>query len=89
MENKTSIIAISGKSGCGNSTVSGLLAKRLKRRLVNYTFHTMADEMKVPFEALLEMASADTSYDRLLDERQVIMPTVRSARSISPRCAIF
>ena len=73
MENKTSIIAISGKSGCGNSTVSGLLAKRLKRRLVNYTFHTMADEMKVPFEALLEMASADTSYDRLLDERQVIM----------------
>lgn len=73
MEARSSIIAISGKSGCGNSTVSRLLAKRLNRRLVNYTFHTMAEEMNIPFERLLEMASADTSYDRLLDERQVIM----------------
>jgi CMP/dCMP kinase len=73
MEIRTSIIAISGKSGCGNSTVSRLLADRLQRRLVNYTFHTMAEEMKIPFEKLLEMASADTSYDRLLDERQVAM----------------
>lgn len=73
MAERTSIIAISGKSGCGNSTVSTLLAQRLKRRLVNYTFHTMAEEMSLPFEKLLEMASADTSYDRLLDERQVAM----------------
>lgn len=73
MEPRTSIIAISGKSGCGNSTVSKLLADRLHRRLVNYTFHTMADEMGIPFEQLLEMASADTAYDRLLDERQVAM----------------
>jgi len=73
MERKTAIIAISGKSGCGNSTVSRLLKERLGRRLVNYTFHSMAEEMGVPFERLLEMASADTSYDRLLDERQVAM----------------
>jgi len=70
---KTSIIAISGKSGCGNSTVSRLVAERLSRRLVNYTFHTMADEMGIPFVRLLEMASADTSFDRTLDERQVAM----------------
>ncbi|HAE23275.1 MAG TPA: cytidylate kinase [Spirochaetaceae bacterium] len=70
---RTQIIAISGKSGCGNSTVSRLLAERLKRRLVNYTFHTMADEMGLPFERLLEMASADSSYDRQLDDRQVAM----------------
>jgi CMP/dCMP kinase len=70
---KTEIIAISGKSGCGNSTVSRLLAQRLKRKLVNYTFHTMADEMGLPFERLLEMASADSSYDRQLDDRQVAM----------------
>lgn len=73
METRTSIIAISGKSGCGNSTVSRLLAERLRRRLVNYTFHTMADEMQIHFETLLELASADTKYDRLLDERQVAM----------------
>ncbi|HEY9053576.1 MAG TPA: hypothetical protein VIO60_02025, partial [Rectinemataceae bacterium] len=33
-----SIIAISGKSGCGNTTVSRLVAKRLERRFINYTF---------------------------------------------------
>jgi len=70
---KPSIIAISGKSGCGNSTVSKLVADRLGRRLVNYTFHTMADEMGVPFVKLLEMAKADASFDRTLDERQVAM----------------
>lgn len=70
---RASIVAISGKSGCGNSTVSRLLSERLGWRLVNYTFHTMADEMGLPFERLLEMASADPSYDRLLDERQVAM----------------
>jgi len=70
---KASIIAISGKSGCGNSTVSRLVAERLERRLVNYTFHTMAEEMGIPFVKLLEMASADASYDRTLDEHQVAM----------------
>jgi cytidylate kinase len=73
MYSKVSVIAISGKSGCGNSTVSRLLAERLGRRLVNYTFHSMADEMGLPFETLLELASADTSYDRRLDEQQVNM----------------
>ncbi len=70
---KISIIAISGKSGCGNSTVSRLVSERLGRRLVNYTFHTMAEEMGIPFVKILEMASADSSFDRTLDERQVEM----------------
>jgi cytidylate kinase len=65
------IIAISGKSGCGNSTVSKGLAEALGYRFVNYTFHTMADELGVAFERMLEMASRDPSYDRKLDERQV------------------
>ncbi len=70
---RTKIVAISGKSGCGNSTVSRIVAQRLGRKLVNYTFHTMADDMGLAFETLLEMAGADSSYDRLLDERQVAM----------------
>jgi cytidylate kinase len=72
-KHRTSIIAISGKSGCGNSTVSKLVAARLGRRLVNYTFHTMADEMGITFSELLQLASADFSYDRILDEKQVAM----------------
>ena len=58
---RTKIVAISGKSGCGNSTVSRIVAQRLGRKLVNYTFHTMADDMGLAFETLLEMAGADSS----------------------------
>lgn len=72
-QDRTHIIAISGKSGCGNSTVSELVSQRLGRHLVNFTFRNMAREMDLPFERLLELASADTSYDRRLDERQVTM----------------
>ena len=68
---KASIIAISGKSGCGNSTVSRKVTEKLGRTLVNYTFHTMADEMGIPFAQLLDMANQDPSYDRKLDEHQV------------------
>ena len=37
-------IAISGKSGCGNTTVSGLLAQKLGIKLINYTFRQLAEE---------------------------------------------
>ena len=65
------IVAISGKSGCGNTTVSRLLAERLGVRLINYTFRAMAVERGVSFERLLELAAGDDSYDRALDARQV------------------
>ena len=35
-------IAISGKSGCGNTTVSSLLAERLGVKLFNFTFRQLA-----------------------------------------------
>lgn len=67
------IIAISGKSGCGNSTVSKLLAERLGIKLINYTFRRMAEEKGVSFEEILKLANEDPdySYDRALDARQV------------------
>src|SRR5512147_2505737 len=65
------VIAISGKSGCGNTTVSRLLAQALGFKLVNYTFHAMAEEMGIPFQELLELSKSDPSYDRRLDETQV------------------
>ena len=37
------IIAISGKSGCGNSSVSRIVAERLGLKLINYTFHDIAE----------------------------------------------
>lgn len=64
-------IAVSGKSGCGNSSVSGQLAQRLGVILVNYTFHNMADEEGIPFDELCLMAEKDTKWDYLVDERQI------------------
>jgi cytidylate kinase len=66
-------IAISGKSGCGNSTVSRIVGDLLGLRVINYTFHTMAKEEGIPFEKLCDMAEDDSSWDHLLDKRQIEM----------------
>ena len=65
------IIAISGKSGCGNTTVSGILARKLGIRLINYTFRSLAVDRGMAFEDLLEEAEKDFSYDRAVDMKQV------------------
>ena len=67
------IVAISGKSGCGNSTVSRLVAEHLGLRLINYTFRAMAVEKNISFEEMLVLANEDSgySYDRVLDAKQV------------------
>ena len=69
----TRIVAISGKSGCGNSTVSRLLSDRLGVKLINYTFRRMAEDKGVSFEEMLRLANEepDYSYDRALDAKQV------------------
>jgi cytidylate kinase len=67
------IVAISGKSGCGNSTVSRLVSERLGLRLINYTFRAMAVDKGIGFEEMLTLANSDPgfSYDRSLDAKQV------------------
>lgn len=68
---RASIIAISGKSGCGNTTVSLLVAQRLGRTFINYTFRKMAEEEGMSLAELLALAKNDPSWDRLLDAHQV------------------
>jgi cytidylate kinase len=63
-------IAISGKSGCGNSTVSRLTAERLGLRMINYTFHTVAQEKGMDFHTLCKLAETDPEWDFLVDTRQ-------------------
>jgi cytidylate kinase len=72
MSNKNTI-AISGKSGCGNSTVSKLVAEKLGFAVINYTFRTMAEELGMDFDTLHKMASEDPKYDYQLDEKQVAL----------------
>ena len=66
-------IAISGKSGCGNSTVSALVAEQLGLVLVNYTFKSVAVELGISFAEVCRRAEKDTGYDRRVDKRQVEM----------------
>ncbi len=64
-------IAISGKSGCGNSTVSRLVSERLGLKLINLTFRDLAAERGMSFVELHDLAGRDPSIDRELDRRQV------------------
>lgn len=64
------IIAISGKSGCGNSTVLKLAAEKLQYEPINYTFRNMAIDMGISFEELLRRTQQSLEYDRKLDTHQ-------------------
>lgn len=63
-------IAISGKSGCGNTSVSSMLAKKLSITLINYTFRSVAKEKNISFEEVCKKAENDSWWDRYVDERQ-------------------
>ena len=64
-------VAISGKSGCGNTTVSRLVAQRLGFRVVNYTFKDLARDRGVSFEEICILAETDPQYDLTIDRMQV------------------
>jgi cytidylate kinase len=64
-------IAISGKSGCGNTVVSNMVAEKLGLRHINYTFHNIAAENGVSFEEIMDKAEMDNRYDLYLDKKQV------------------
>jgi CMP/dCMP kinase len=64
-------IAISGKSGCGNSTVSRLVADSLGLRVINYTFKDLARDSGMGFEELSRKAETDPQYDLTIDRMQV------------------
>lgn len=73
MDGEHLLIAVSGKSGCGNSTVSSLLAERLGIRLINFTFRSLAEERGMTLKEVLAAAKNDPSWDREVDDRQVRM----------------
>ena len=63
-------VAISGKSGCGNTTVSRLVAAALGLRVVNYTFKNLAADRGMTFEEVCLLAETDPQYDLEVDRRQ-------------------
>lgn len=69
--NKDVRVAISGKSGCGNTTVSGLLSEKLGVTLINYTFRQLAAEKGMTLKEVIDAAKNDDSYDKYVDKHQV------------------
>lgn len=82
-------IAISGKSGCGNTTVSTLVAQRMGYPLINFTFRNLAAERQVEFWEFCKLAEADDSIDRELDTRQVEMALQQQDCVLGSRLAIW
>lgn len=70
-EGKELRVAISGKSGCGNTTVSTLLSQKLNVKLINYTFRQLAAEKNMTLAQVIENAKNDDSYDKYVDKHQV------------------
>ncbi|MBP5161385.1 MAG: AAA family ATPase [Spirochaetales bacterium] len=82
-------IAVSGKSGCGNTTVSTLLAKRLGYPMINFTFRQMAKERNMDFWDFCALANRDDNIDKELDRRQVEMAMAQENCILGSRLAIW
>ena len=82
-------IAISGKSGCGNTTVSTLVADRMNYNMINFTFRTLAKEKGIEFWQFCNMAEKDDNIDKELDQRQVEMALAVKDCVLGSRLAIW
>ena len=82
-------IAVSGKSGCGNTTVSTMLAQRLGYPMINFTFRQMAQERNMDFWDFCALANRDDNIDKELDRRQVEMAMALDNCVLGSRLAIW
>ncbi|MCL2196648.1 MAG: AAA family ATPase [Treponema sp.] len=82
-------IAISGRSGCGNTTVSKMIADILGLRFINFTFRSLAKERDLDLKEILGMASKDDSIDIEVDTRQVALAREDGGCVLGSRLAIW
>ena len=82
-------IAISSKSGCGNTTVTTLVAKKLGYKVINFTFRQLSEEYKTPFWEFCKQAETNYEIDRELDRRQVEMAMAEENCVLASRLAIW
>lgn len=82
-------IAISGRSGCGNTSVSRHLAERLAFRFINFTFRSLAEEQNISFNEALKLANEDSWWDLEVDRRQVDLARQEGSCVLGSRLAIW
>ena len=81
-------IAISGKSGCGNTTVSRMLSERLGLKMVNYTFRSVAQEDGISFDEVCKRAEQSDDDDLRVEKTQVELAR-REPSVLGSRLAIW
>jgi cytidylate kinase len=82
-------IAVSGKSGCGNTTICKMAADILGLRFINFTFRSLAEERNLDLKTVLDLAAADDSWDREVDSRQVSLARESGGCVLGSRLAIW
>ncbi|MDR2182070.1 MAG: cytidylate kinase family protein [Treponema sp.] len=82
-------IAVSGKSGCGNTTVSRMVAEKLGLRFINFTFRSLAEEKKISIEEIFDKAARDDWWDREVDTRQAALAREAGGCVLGSRLAIW
>jgi cytidylate kinase len=82
-------IAVSGKSGCGNTTVSHMVADELKLSFINFTFRSLAMERGLSLAEVLEKAAVDDWWDKEVDSRQVALARNAGGCVLGSRLAIW
>jgi cytidylate kinase len=82
-------IAISGNSGCGNTTISKIVADRLGLQFINFTFRILAKEKGISLEEVLEKAAKDDWWDKEVDSRQVQLARESGGCVLGSRLAIW
>ncbi len=60
-------VAISGDSGCGNTTATNNVGNALKLKIVNYTFRDLARDLNLNFEQIHKEATTNLIFDYLTD----------------------
>lgn len=82
-------IAVSGKSGCGNTTISRYVSEKLELAFINFTFRSLAAEKELSLLEVLEKAAKDDWWDREVDSRQVAMAQKAEGCVLGSRLAIW
>jgi cytidylate kinase len=82
-------IAVSGKSGCGNTTVSKIVADTLGLDFINFTFRSLAREKNMDLKEVLALAAADDFWDREVDSRQIALARNSEGCVLGSRLAVW
>lgn len=81
-------IAISGHSGCGNSTATKNVGTELGLDIINYTFRNLAQDLGLEFEQVQRDSLNDPIYD-YLNDLMLIRASMRENVVIGTRLAAW